>query len=588
VVRAADGRALLRVQVKPPSAVPLRLARWSLRAGKGSDGEWLGLPPAATDAQGRAELSFEPGTYFVAATQVSTTVDLSTVADVELELQQGAPLTGRVLEAGSERSISGALVMLSPGHDAPDSERQMAQTDGLGRFAFDAVPKTELQLEVSAAGWAAGHATARAPDPVDIRLEPSCRVDGVVVDGEGASVGGVRDGDPATLAGPGGRFWLELECGLGHTLIARDADGRVGVAKLEPNQRSVTVRLERGLNVPGTVRRPDGQPVAGAELAAMLGDDEVRARTVTDERGAFTLSGLSPGSYVVRARKGRGTTGTVYGFEVPSEQPLEVVIEPGAALEGEVIGGDDPISVEVSWPTLRGERPARTQTLGGRFRFDDLPVGTALIKAAVPGRSSDRRLFLSAGQTQAVQLTLEGHGRLVGRVTGPDAARAWVVAFRPDREHELSRSVRVSPDGTYVLEIPAGTVSVAASFDGRMVRRFEENVQVKAGEDTHVDLNLDRVDAGQGWGPMASVMRGEVGASFENVNGGVQVSWVVADSPMSAAGVKVGDLLTAIDGEPVSNALDAFARTRGAPGATMSITWLREGTSHTVKLTRAP
>ena len=87
---------------------------------------------------------------------------------------------------------------------------------------------------------------------------------------------------------------------------------------------------------------------------------------------------------------------------------------------------------------------------------------------------------------------------------------------------------------------------------------------------------------------MASVARGEVGASWENVNGTVQVSWVVADSPISAAGLKVGDVITAIDGAPVASALDAFSRTRGAPGTRVAITWRRGGVEQTSTVAFAP
>ncbi|MBK7860932.1 MAG: carboxypeptidase regulatory-like domain-containing protein [Archangiaceae bacterium] len=526
------------------------------------------------------------GSYFIGATRASTHVELRGVTDVELELFDGAPLTGRVVGDADGRPIAGALVVASERGEAPEAEKQSVQTDGLGRFAFAALPRGDLALEVSAAGWAPDTVEAKTPGPIDVRLSSACRVDGVVVDGEGASVGGARESDPATLAGPNGRFWLELECDRAHTLIARDAAGRVGVGKLEPGAKRVTLRLEAGLTVPGVVRGAEGLPVPGADVAAML-DDEVRARAVSDERGTFTLSGLTPGNYVMRARKGRGASATVYGFEVPATSPLELSLEPGAAVKGQVTGGDDPITVELSWGTLRHERPARAQTLGGAFELDDLPAGAATVRASTPdGRFADARLFLAAGQTQVVNLALRRSGRILGRVVGPDAAGAQVYALRETDPVPL-KSVVTDAEGAFVLEVPAGDYMLGAMHGTSHLRRFDAQVNVDEGRDARVTLTMLAADAGEGWGPMASVARGEIGGSFEVVNGTVQVSWVVADSPLAAAGVQVGDELTAVDGKPVGSALDAFARTRGTPGVDVALTVRRQGNERTLKIARA-
>lgn len=570
--------ALLRIQVTPAKAVPLRLSRAQGR-------DWVTLPTENTAADGHAELQLPAGTYWVAASSTHATVEVTTVTDVLLELQRGEPLSGRVLEAGTDRPIAQALITAAAEEHAPEAEKRTAQTDGLGRWAVDELLKGTVHLEVSAPGYLRAVTSAFAPGSTDVRIEKSCRVDGVVIGGEGASVGGTREHDPATIAGEGGRFWLELDCG-GATLVAHDARGRVATEKVAFGQRTVTLRLDEGLYLAGTVRTPGGEPVPAAEVSALLGDDDTRARTASDERGAFTLGPLVPGSYVVRARKGRGTSGALYGADVPAKEPIALVVEPGATLEGEVLGADDPISVEVTWPSLRRERPLRAQTLAGRFRFEDLPAGAATVSATAPGRSSDRRVFLAAGAAQSVRLELEAHGRIVGRVTGTHASNARVVAYRHLREGELSRTTQAAADGTFTLEVPAGDYRVGASSRGSAVLRFDVSVPVVAGQEVRIDLDL-QTDGGEGWGPMASVARGEVGASYENVNGGVQVSWVVADSPISAAGLKVGDVITAIDGKPVSNALDAFSRTRGSPGSSVAITWRRDGVERTADVALA-
>jgi membrane-associated protease RseP (regulator of RpoE activity) len=209
-----------------------------------------------------------------------------------------------------------------------------------------------------------------------------------------------------------------------------------------------------------------------------------------------------------------------------------------------------------------------------------------VVKASARSLSKDERIFLEEGGTATVSLELEGHGRIVGTVGGKHGAFAHVVAYRHYLERELSRSTNAASDGTYVLEVPAGEYRVGAFARGTFVQRFDQSIHVSVGQDTRVDLEL-KADAGEGWGPMASVARGEVGGSFENESGSVKVSWVIADSPLSSAGLRVGDLVTAIDGRPVTDALDAFARTRGAPGASVDITYRRDGSEHTVSVALA-
>ncbi|HHB11694.1 MAG TPA: trypsin-like serine protease [Chromatiales bacterium] len=60
---------------------------------------------------------------------------------------------------------------------------------------------------------------------------------------------------------------------------------------------------------------------------------------------------------------------------------------------------------------------------------------------------------------------------------------------------------------------------------------------------------------------------------------GVLITEVVAGSPAARAGIRPGDLLLSIDGEPVSDALDAFQRiARHKPGDRIEIEGVRAGT----------
>ena len=81
--------------------------------------------------------------------------------------------------------------------------------------------------------------------------------------------------------------------------------------------------------------------------------------------------------------------------------------------------------------------------------------------------------------------------------------------------------------------------------------------------------------------------QGFLGVNLANAtSGGAQISSVQNGSPAAAAGLQVGDVIIAIDGQPVSSSTDAADLiTADAPGTKVTVTYLRSGATQTASAT---
>ena len=85
-----------------------------------------------------------------------------------------------------------------------------------------------------------------------------------------------------------------------------------------------------------------------------------------------------------------------------------------------------------------------------------------------------------------------------------------------------------------------------------------------------------------------TVIGAELSNSYQNPNGGVQVSSVSSGGPADHAGLAAGDILTRLDGRPLDQPADLIALVRKyAPGQAVTIAYQRGGTAHTAQVTLA-
>jgi 5-hydroxyisourate hydrolase-like protein (transthyretin family) len=160
--------------------------------------------------------------------------------------------------------------------------------------------------------------------------------------------------------------------------------------------RDLSIQLEKGRTVGGTVRDDQGEPVSGVEISIQRMDgDRFEQVGRSDSSGRFAISGLSPGSYVVTSKS--------VGFRVaPSVGPLsigerdltdvDVVLSPLGRISVELSPGNQEAAV-FAVPESTGLSDSKS-TFGwiagqrdddGSFSIQGLPEGTYYIAVTAPG-----------------------------------------------------------------------------------------------------------------------------------------------------------------------------------------------------------
>jgi len=270
-------------------------------------------------------------------------------------------------------------------------------------------------------------------EPVVLRLEEGLELRGRVETSDGDAAGGVavwtqpasRAVDrgasvrSSTLTDADGRFQFD-DLGPGtHSVSAQSEDGKTARATAEAGQRDeVVLRFPPGTEISGTVLDPDGAPLGGATVQAMVREPFQRLRGETGPDGRYELADAVPGHWEIRA-SAEGLASASKEIDVREGVPAAVDfrLERGATVVGEIRGLEESELENCSVYTDAGgsARPSSD----GTFRIEGVPSGEHQVIAfeMTTRRSrSAAAVVPEAGESEPVVIDFAGGLTVFGRV----------------------------------------------------------------------------------------------------------------------------------------------------------------------------
>jgi protocatechuate 3,4-dioxygenase beta subunit len=605
------------------------LAWWLGRAGPASTGAEL-----ASGAEAPAELAAErtPDPEPRRSPRPAYLLTATPAAD---RAAGNGTFAGRVVSTESGDPVPGAELTFSHQGTAA-SVRSGA--DGRWEFAAPRPGRYELAAVVArgyvpfAPEW--GHSpialTATAGQRIEgvtLFLAPVLELDGRVEGPDGQAVEGAEvrllgasTGERALLplpdrwtSGPDGAFRAQVAEGA--LLEARKdgfAPGRAEVDFTARAARRVTVRLGPAgaappapLTISGTVLDPAGVAAFGAVVEAdPAGRDTMRpvGQAVVNEQGRFSLHGLDPGLYTVRAMW-PGYRPAVARRVAAGTADLALRLAEGASLRGRVRAaatGEPVTAFTVEVVAVRGLR--RLQEVGGafvdargEFAMAGLAPGDHEVLVAAYGFAPSEPVLVRIGRpgepAAEVEISLERGGRVFGVVVD-EQTRKPIPSAQVSAEGRMGdaasalpvlASARTDQEGRFELSgLGRGLSSIvaaAADHHGRIL----SGLQVDSGGSVG-PLTIELAPTRPGEDPRVELVG--IGAVLEGVDDALVVRRVMPGGGAAEANLQAGDQVTSIDGAPVVQMgfNRAIQSIRGPEGSAVRLGVRRQGAEPAVEM----
>jgi hypothetical protein len=466
---------------------------------------------------------------------------------------------------------------------------------------------------------------------LDVFLAPAVPIAGLVVDEDGAPIGGAEvrllgAGGRASLISIPGRFLTAADgtfraaAPLGAVLEAHKPGFYPGSARVDLQAMvDGRIRIQLGAAaagpapprgaLAGRVVGPDGRPVPGAlvEAAKTHGwaySGTPVAQAVTDADGRFHVGDLarSPHQLTVRAD---GFVPEVVGRVLPGAAELRITLSAGGRVHGCVrdAGGAPvaPYSIRTYFDTngFRGDPDLQVSVAdpSGCFTLSELRSGVAVVVIVAPGHASSDPVTVDVPappQRAELDVTLGAAGTLTGvardEVTGAPLSSAWVTA---------EAIPPLADSGVVPVTVVAETSTGLDGFFrlGGLPGRVRIIVNAAGHHPTYAEVNVAPGDVS---GPVAVALRPRqegdagpvepvgIGAVLQPEGDGVSIAGLRPGTPAETSGLVPGDEVLEVDGHSVAQlgvggAVEAM---RGPEGTTAYLTVRRGNTTLEVEVPR--
>jgi protocatechuate 3,4-dioxygenase beta subunit len=500
-----------------------------------STGPWGGpdFGPAAarSDPLGNFTLADQPrqGEIFLEArgegvvTSQPVKLTLPPAGPVELRVQRGRTLQGRVLDERSTEPVRGARISAARVMRRSFRSANMhfsrggaeGETDEGGLFRLTGLEVGTYLVTVTAPGYKQARLEAIVPEEgqprvLTIPLRHGVAIRGRVVDAQEAPAGGldvyatqaagsntahVSGGSART--GPDGSFVIDgLDAGR-YEVVAEDETGAQAREMADAGRsEDVVLRLQSPGAVDGRVVSSDTAPVAGARVMTFGPEGMTEGERTTDASGSFAFEELPPARYhIIASDEKLGAATQQVTVEAGRTAHVELAFKRGGVVVG-TVRGLSPEELKNCYVVSETGSPAQPAADGG-FRLEGVPVGVSRVTAFVPSSNKQRTaqvelkdldtpvsvdLDFSAGITlrgsvrrggrpatsMDVQAQPAGQGTGAGTVTDQDGQfefkgldpGEFVVSALDDQGRTLvSQRVTATSDARVDLVVPGGSLA---------------------------------------------------------------------------------------------------------------------------------
>ncbi len=514
-------------------------------------------------------------------------------------------IRGHVLDADGNPAGNAIVRLVSA--SPPYTVVRDTRCDASGAFSFEHVGPWRLRAvaEHGADGIVTSavlQAAAGETTEITLVLSAAGAVRGTVVDAQGQpvagaviSVEGVPWIIPAATSDAAGAFeWTNVP-DQASSLVAVARGYRTARATLDPHTdsspRIVRFVLSAADPVAGDVLDDQGNPIKARIVACENQPSETRITSADD--GTFSLPPSAIGCDAVAEEAEHGPSDAI---PVVEGHRLALRLKAGGSIEGSVVderGEGLPsfsLGIESFTPAHGGafdRAPARPfEDARGAFRWEHLAPGSYVLTAATADRPPSRSTPIdvsAGGATRDVRIVVAQGGTVVGTISDEAHAPLAGVEVRFDQVSSVIGSKAVAQTdatGQYRLTgAPAGPLTLLARKDGFRTK-LVSNVRVDSGATVRRDLTLVARDGGAG------MELGGIGAVLKEDRGAITLGDVNAGDPAARAGLRPGDRIQSIDGEPTSgmSMADVLQRLRGDPGTSVWVSVVRPESGETVQL----